>query len=72
MFFSPHFKLPNGYGILDSITQNKEKKNNSMESCLKILHRVFKFIIAHHYYVIIVYFWFLILSYGIYRRPIVI
>ena len=35
----------------------------------EIIHHVFEFIIAQHHYVIIGYFWFLILSYGIYHRP---
>ena len=35
------------------------------------LHCMLKFNIAHHHYVIIVYFWFLILTYGIYHRPLV-
>ena len=36
---------------------------------LQIIHHVFEFIIAQHLYVIIGYFWFLILSYWIYRWP---
>ena len=37
------------WNLSDSIIQNEEKKNNSTESCLKFLHRVFKFIIAHQW-----------------------
>ena len=36
---------------------------------LQIIHHVLEFIIVQHHYVIIGYFWFLILSYGIYRWP---
>ena len=59
------------YYIPDSITQNEKKKKIQWSVVWSFyLHRILKFIIAHHHYVIIANFWLLILSYGIYRRPI--
>ena len=64
---------------LKNIMQYKSKENMDYRrlfcrccdsNFFEIIHHAFEFIIVQHHYIIIGYFWFLILSYGIYRWPI--